>query len=147
MGKIILKVIFFVKIRLPGINWVIRRHENLLNLKFGINFRFPVMYWNRKWFTLNICCVNNCQDSYCGFPIRVHFCWNFIVRLVVTVSRLCRGHLCWSMLLAMFWSHYDPILWSKYSVLALFDCSWTFPSDDNPYFDSFSNSLFVCRQL
>ena len=35
-----------------------------------INFRFPVMYWNRKWFTLNICCVNNCQDSYCGFPIR-----------------------------------------------------------------------------
>ena len=78
---------------------------------------------------------------------RVHFSWNFIVRLVVTVSRLCRGHLCWSMLLAMFWSHYDPILWSKYSILALFDCSWTFPSDDNPYFDSFSNSLFVCRQL
>ena len=54
---------------------------------------------------------------------RVHFSWNFIVRLVVTVSRLCRGHLCWSMLLAMFWSHYDPILWSKYSILALF---WLF---------------------
>ena len=138
----------FVSIHLLRKIWVIRRHENLLNLKFVLIFVFLWCTEIESGLLLIFVVLTIVKIPIVVFQFdRVHFSWNFIVRLVVTVSRLCRGHLCWSMLLAMFWSHYDPILWSKYSILALFDCSWTFPSDDNPYFDSFSNSLFVCRQL